>query len=49
MVRRMIGFFENSYNIITIEKGKVSTDLKVVGGESMPLQNIAKMREVVEE
>ena len=46
---RMRGFFENSYNIITIEKGKVSVDLKVVGGERMPLQNTAKMREVVEE
>ncbi len=46
---RMRGFFENSYNIITIEKGKISTELKVVGGERMPLQNIAKMREVPEE
>lgn len=47
---RMRGFFENSYNILTIGKGKeVNMDLKIVGGARMPLQNIAKLREVVEE
>jgi len=28
---RMRGFFENTYNIITIEKNKIKVDLKIVG------------------
>ncbi len=46
---RMRGFFENSYNIITVRKGKVDIDLKVVGGRRIPLQNIPNMREAEEE
>ena len=46
---RMRGFFENSYNIITVQKGKVDIDLKVVGGKRMPLKNIQNMREAEEE
>ncbi len=40
--KRVRGFFENSYNIITIEDGKIQVDLKVVGGERTPLQDITK-------
>ena len=36
----MRGFFENSYNIITVENKKIQVDLKVVGGKSTPLQDI---------
>ncbi len=46
---RMRGFFENSYNIITVQKGKVNIDLKVVGGRRIPLRNIPNMREAEEE
>lgn len=37
---RMRGFFENTYNIITIDKNKIRVDLKIVGGKTMPLQNL---------
>lgn len=37
---RMRGLFENTYNIITIEKGKIKVDLKIVGGKSMPLREL---------
>ena len=40
--KRVRGFFENSYNIITIENGKIQVDLKVVGGKRTPLQDITK-------
>ena len=36
---RVRGFFENSYNIIKIENGNISVDLKVVGGERKSLQS----------
>ena len=39
---RVRGFFENSYNIVKIENGKISIDLKIVGGERLPLQSIVK-------
>jgi len=39
---RVRGFFENSYNIVKIENGKISIDLKIVGGERKPLQSIVK-------
>jgi putative phosphoesterase len=39
---RVRGFFENSYNIIKIENGKISIDLKIVGGKRTPLQNVVK-------
>jgi len=29
---RLRGFFENSYNVIRIENGKIKPRLKVVGG-----------------
>ena len=37
---RMRGLFENTYNIITIDKNKIRVDLKIVGGQTMPLQNL---------
>ncbi len=39
---RVRGFFENSYNIVKIENGKISIDLKIVGGERKSLQSIVK-------
>ena len=37
---RVRGFFENTYNIITISEGKVNVDLKTVGGDRIPIDNI---------
>jgi 3',5'-cyclic AMP phosphodiesterase CpdA len=37
---RMRGLFENTYNIITIEKNKIKVDLKIVGGKLIPLQDL---------
>ena len=34
------GLFENTYNIITIHDGAVDVDLKIVGGQRMPLSDI---------
>lgn len=45
---RMRGFFENTYNIISIEKGKVSVDLKVVNGERIPLHELVKRHAIAQ-
>lgn len=37
---RMRGFFENTYNIISIKNKKIHVDLKIVGGKKIPLQNL---------
>lgn len=37
---RMRGFFENTYNIINIEKNKIKVDLKIVGGKRFPLKDL---------
>jgi len=37
---RFRGFFENSYNIITIEDGRQTVEIKVVGGDKVPLVNL---------
>ena len=37
---RVRGLFENTYNIITIENKKVHVDLKIVGGEQIPIEHI---------
>lgn len=37
---RVRGFFENTYNILTISEGKVHVDLKVVGGDRLPISEI---------
>lgn len=37
---RFRGFFENSYNIIEVEKGKVREDIKIVGKKRFPLSDL---------
>jgi 3',5'-cyclic-AMP phosphodiesterase len=39
---RYRGFFENTYNILNIKDGKVSVDMKIVGGKRMPLSEIVE-------
>ena|SRR6267143_779662 len=39
---RMRGLFENTFNIITIEKNKIKVDLKIVGGKRIPLQDLVE-------
>ncbi len=39
---RMRGLFENTYNIVNVEKNKLRIDLKIVGGKRMPLEDIVK-------
>jgi 3',5'-cyclic AMP phosphodiesterase CpdA len=39
---RMRGLFDNTYNIITIEKGKIKVDLKIVGGEKIHLKDLVE-------
>ncbi len=37
---RVRGFFENTYNIITISNKKLQVDLKIVGGKRLPIDDI---------
>ena len=37
---RVRGLFENTYNILTISESKVHVDLKIVGGERLPIREI---------
>ncbi len=39
---RMRGLFENTYNIVNVEKNKLRVDLKIVGGKRLPLEDIVK-------
>jgi len=39
---RYRGVFEDTYNIIEIEHGKINVDIKIVGGKRMALSNIVK-------
>ena len=39
---RYRGFFENSYNIVTIMDEQASVDIKIVGGKRMPLAQIVE-------
>jgi len=39
---RARGLFDNTYNIVMIEKKKIKVDLKIVGGKRMPLEDIVK-------
>lgn len=39
---RTRGLFENTYNIVTIEGGKIRVDLKIVGGKSIPLKDLVE-------
>jgi len=37
---RVRGFFENTYNILTISNKKVNVDLKIVGGKRLPMDEM---------
>ena len=37
---RVRGFFDNTYNILTISNKKVQVDLKIVGGKRLPIDEI---------
>ena len=39
---RVRGLFANTYNIVNVRGGKVSVDLKIVGGRTMPIEDIVK-------
>lgn len=39
---RTRGLFDNTYNIVTVQDDKITVDLKIVGGERLPLSNIVK-------
>jgi 3',5'-cyclic AMP phosphodiesterase CpdA len=39
---RVRGLFENTYNIITIKNKKIHVDLKIVGGNKIPLESIVE-------
>ncbi len=39
---RVRGLFENTYNIVKIEKNEIRVDLKFVGGKRMPLEHIVQ-------
>ena len=42
------GLFENTYNIITIKDRRVDVDLKIVGGDRMPLSDIVRNYSLVD-
>jgi len=39
---RMRGLFENTYNIVNVDKNKLEIDLKIIGGKRLPLEDIVK-------
>ena len=39
---RVRGLFENTYNIITVKDKKIQVELKMVGGQRIPIENIVK-------
>ena len=39
---RMRGLFDNTYNIVNVDKNKIQIDLKIIGGKRMPLEDIFK-------
>ncbi len=39
---RMRGLFENTYNIVNVDKNKIQIDLKIIGGKRIPLEDIVK-------
>jgi 3',5'-cyclic AMP phosphodiesterase CpdA len=39
---RFRGFFENCYNIIKVQEGKVQVDIKIVGKKRFPLQELVE-------
>ncbi len=38
----MRGLFENTYNIVNLDKNKLEIDLKIIGGKRIPLEDIVK-------
>lgn len=44
---RLRGFFYNSYNVIEVKNGKISSKLKIVGGDYIDLKEVVKRREVL--
>ncbi len=40
--KRVRGLFANTYNIVTVEDRKIQVDLKIVGGERMPIEDIVR-------
>ena len=44
---KLRGFFFNSYNLITIEKGRIEEKLKIVDGDIIDFDDIVKMKEVL--
>lgn len=45
---KLRGFFYNSYNVISVEKGKIEATLKIVNGEFIEFDEIVKRREILE-
>ncbi len=39
---RLRGFFQNSYNVIKVEEGKIETKVKVVGGNELSFEELRK-------
>lgn len=39
---RVRGFFENTYNIITVSEKKIHVDLKIVGGRRLPMDELVE-------
>jgi 3',5'-cyclic AMP phosphodiesterase CpdA len=46
---KLRGFFCNSYNLVTIEGGKIEARLKIVGGRCVSFDEIVKRREILQE
>ena len=40
--KRVRGLFANTYNIVTVKDRKIQVDLKIVGGERMPIEDIVR-------
>jgi len=45
---KLRGFFCNSYNVVTVKRGKVETKLKIVGGDLVDFGEIVKRREILQ-
>lgn len=41
---RLRGFFENSYNVIKVEKGRIQPKLKIVGGKFMDFEELIELK-----
>jgi Icc protein len=45
---KLRGFFLNSYNVITVNKGKIDAKLKIVNGDIVDFNDIVRRREILE-